>query len=289
MNQLENENLYQVGGAIRDRLLGIKYKDIDYCYEGDAISFAKDMEILQTNQDFGTVRVLYEDKEIDIASTREETYPQPGKLPVVTRIGCSIEEDLKRRDFTINSMARRTSDGKFIDPFNGLGDLEERKIRVLHERSFIDDPTRIIRALKFSVRLGFNLAKNTKRIQDEYLENINYNICWHRMKKELVETFSLNKQKAFNKFIKDGLYKLLGPNQTVPVVKSSIEAIVKQYPTKYSWLVYLGLFDLSNLELTRAEKKILEWAERLKTEKPSNNTPFESLLIYRLRLESLDD
>ena len=137
MNQLENENLYQVGGAIRDRLLGIKYKDIDYCYEGDAISFAKDMEILQTNQDFGTVRVLYEDKEIDIASTREETYPQPGKLPVVTRIGCSIEEDLKRRDFTINSMARRTSDGKFIDPFNGLGDLEERKIRVLHERSFI--------------------------------------------------------------------------------------------------------------------------------------------------------
>ncbi len=288
--KLENEKLYYVGGAVRDELLRRKPLDIDYCFEGDAIKFAEGMDVVKTNPSFGTVRVMWKGKEIDIASTREEVYPKPGHLPVITQLGCPLEDDLKRRDFTINAMARRTTDGQLVDPFNGIGDLEERKIRVLHERSFIDDPTRIIRALKFSVRLGFNLAKNTKRLQDEYLENINYDICWHRMKKELIETFSLNKQKAYDKFVKDGLYKLLGPNQVVPEIKQrSIEAIVKQYPTKYSWLVYLGLFDLSNLELTRPEKKILEWAERLKTEKPSNNTPFESLLIHRLRLESLDD
>ena len=284
--KLENEKLYQVGGAVRDELLRRKYLDVDFCYEGDAIKFAEGMDIIRTNPDFGTVRVALDGEEIDIASTREEIYPKPGHLPVITKLGCTLEEDLKRRDFTINAMARRTTDGKLIDPFNGMGDLEERKIRVLHEKSFIDDPTRIIRALKFSVRLGFNLAKNTKRLQDEYLENINYDICWHRMKKELVETFSLNKQRAYDKFAKDGLYKLLGPNQPKPTFKSAaVEALVKQYPTKYSWIVFLGQFDLSNLELTRAEKRILEWAEKLKTQKPANNTPFESILIHKIRME----
>ena len=284
--KLENEKLYQVGGAVRDELLRRKYLDVDFCYEGDAIKFAEGMDIIRTNPDFGTVRVALDGEEIDIASTREEIYPKPGHLPVITKLGCTLEEDLKRRDFTINAMARRTTDGKLIDPFNGLGDLEERKIRVLHEKSFVDDPTRIIRALKFSVRLGFNLAKNTKRLQDEYLENINYDICWHRMKKELVETFSLNKQRAYDKFAKDGLYNLLGPNQPKPTFKSAaVEALVKQYPTKYSWIVFLGQFDLSNLELTRAEKRILEWAEKLKTQKPANNTPFESILIHKIRME----
>ena len=284
--KLENEKLYQVGGAVRDELLRRKYLDVDFCYEGDAIKFAEGMDIIRTNPDFGTVRVALDGEEIDIASTREEIYPKPGHLPVITKLGCTLEEDLKRRDFTINAMARRTTDGKLIDPFNGMGDLEERKIRVLHEKSFIDDPTRIIRALKFSVRLGFNLAKNTKRLQDEYLENINYDICWHRMKKELVETFSLNKQRAYDKFAKDGLYNLLGPNQPKPTFKSAaVEALVKQYPTKYSWIVFLGQFDLSNLELTRAEKRILEWAEKLKNQKPANNTPFESILIHKIRME----
>ena len=284
---MENKNLYVVGGAVSDELLRIKSLDTDYCYEGDAIKFAKGMNVIRKNSAFGTVRVLFEGEKIDIASTRKEKYPRPGHLPVMTEIGCSLEEDLKRRDFTINSMARRTTDGKLFDPFNGLADLEERKIRILHDRSFIDDPTRIIRALKFSVRLGFNLSKNTKRLQDEYLANINYDISWHRMKKELVETFSLNRQKAFDIFVKEGIYKLLGPNQKIPAIKQSIEKIVKEYPSKHSWLIYLGLFDLSNFELTKAERRIIEWAERLKTEKPVNNTPIESLLIHRLRLESM--
>ena len=87
----------------------------------------------------------------------------------------------------------------------------------------------------------------------------------------------------------EGIYKLLGPNQKVPEINTSIENLVSKYPSKHSWLVYLGLFDLSNLELTKQERRIIEWVERLKTEKANNNTPFESLLIHRLRLQSVYD
>ena len=283
--ELKNKNLYYVGGVIRDELLGIPSIDIDYCYEGDAIQFAKKFNIIKENPAFGTVRINYEGREIDIASTRTESYPKKGHLPVVENIGCSLEEDLKRRDFTINAMARKTTNkNKIIDYFDGIRDLSRKELRVLHKNSFIDDPTRIIRGLKFSIRFGFELEEETRALQDEYLNNINYDISWHRVKKELMETFSLNKQEAYDRFIKQGIYKLLGKGQEIPNISCSIEELVSEYPSKHSWLVYLGLFDLSNLELTKAEKKIIDWSKRLMKEKPNNNTPFESLLIHRLRI-----
>ena len=155
-------------------------------------------------------------------------------------------------------------------------------MKILHKNSFIDDPTRIIRGLKFSVRFGFQLDNETLELQNKYLENINYDISWHRLKKELVETFGFNKQKAYDKFINEGIYKLLGKNQKIPPIEWNIEEIMSEYPSKYTWLVYLSQFDLSNLELTRAEKRILEWKERLLNESPANNTPFESILIHKL-------
>lgn len=90
---LKDENLYFIGGVVRDEMLGIPSLDTDYCYEGDAIEFAKQkgLNILRENPAFGTVRVLFEDKEIDIASTREEFYPQKGHLPVVSNIGCALK------------------------------------------------------------------------------------------------------------------------------------------------------------------------------------------------------
>lgn len=88
--------------------------------------------------------------------------------------------------------------------------LRQKKIRVLHNESFIDDPTRILRALKFSLRFGFTLDESTARFQKEYLKNINYDMSYHRLKKELVETFNLNSQKAYERFTSEGIYKLLG-------------------------------------------------------------------------------
>lgn len=284
---LKDDNLYYIGGVVRDEILKKKSRDIDFCYEGNAIEFAKEkgLNIIKENPKFGTVRVLIEDKEVDIASTRTETYPKKGHLPVVENIGCSIEEDTFRRDFTINSLAKRTTNGELIDYWGGMVDMENKLLRVHHENSFIDDPTRIIRALKFSVRFGFKLAEMTEIYQKAYLDNINYDISYHRLKKELIETFSLNRQVVLEKFIRQGLYKLLGPNVQAPNIEINISKILQQYPTQNTWLVYLSFFDLSNLELTRSEKKILDWANRLKKEKPNNNTPIESILINKIKAE----
>lgn len=285
MKELKDKNLYLVGGVVRDEILGTKSFDTDYCYEGNAIEYAQknfSENIIKTNPNFGTVRLLINGKEIDIASTREETYPQKGHLPSVKNIGCALEKDLKRRDFTINAMAKNTLTGEIIDPFNGINDIKQKSIRILHNESFIDDPTRIIRGLKFSVRFDFELENNTKILQDEYLMNINYDMSFHRLKKELVETFNLNKGEAFDKFINYGIYKLLGPNQKAPMISGTkIEKALDN--TSFSpWIIYMSFFNLENLALTKREKRILEWAERLKTESISNNTPKESILINKL-------
>lgn len=288
INIKDTENkLYYVGGVVRDELLGIKSFDIDMVYNGDAIEFANNeilrQEILQINEPFGTVRVKIDGREVDIASTREEIYKRKGHLPTVTKIGCSLKEDSLRRDFTINALYKSVSTGEIIDPTGGLEDLKNKKIKVLHDKSFIDDPTRILRALKFSVRFGFELDEHTKKLQDEYLNNINYDMCYKRIKKELIETFNLNSQKAFETFINDGIYKLV-TERDVTLPQVNIEEILSAYsviadldPQSHSnntnaavyqtknnakinlWLVYVGILgDLSRLPLTGNEQKILD-------------------------------
>ena len=286
---IKDKDLYYVGGVVRDEILGIESVDIDLCYEGDAIEFSQKLglNIIKTNPDFGTVRVLLDNREIDIASTRKEIYPKKGHLPKVTEIGCPLDEDLNRRDFTINALAKRTTDGKIFDIFGGKKDLENKKLRILHNQSFIDDPTRIIRGLKFSARFNMELEETTKKLQEEYLNNINYDMSYHRLKNELVDTFNLNKSVILNKFIVSGIYRLLGENIQKPKINiaaiSEIENTMKDIKDSDTWLVYLSFFDLSNLGLTRSEKRILEWAERLNSEKAGNNTPPLSIVINKLK------
>ena len=165
---IKDKNLYYVGGVVRDKLLGLNSIDIDYCYEGNAIDFSRKFNIIKTNPDFGTVRVLLDNKEIDIASTRVEIYPKEGHLPVVNKIGCSLKDDLSRRDFSINAMAKNTLTGELVDYFEGLADIKNKKLIVLHERSFIEDPSRILRGLKFSIRFGFELDNTTLNLQKQF-------------------------------------------------------------------------------------------------------------------------
>ena len=287
---LEDKNLYYVGGVVRDEILSIPSIDTDFCYEGNAITFAKekDLNIIKTNEAFGTVRVLIEKKHIDIASTRTETYPKKGHLPKVENIGCSLKEDLIRRDFTINAMAKRTTDGKFIDYFGGQEDIQNKKLKLLHEKSFVDDPTRIIRGLKFSVRFGFELEEKTRELQDEYLNNINYDMSYHRIRKELIETFNLNNSKAYDRFIEQGIYKLLGKNVKKTEIKGyDIRQIIGDISTPYLWLFYIATFipycfDIETIYPTRAERRIIEWAKKLKYQKAGNNTPIESYTVRRI-------
>ena len=283
---LKDKNLYYVGGVVRDEFLGKDSIDTDLCYEGNAIDFSKNLNVIKENPAFGTVRVLYEGKEIDIASTRTETYPKKGHLPEVKTIGCSLKDDLKRRDFTINAMAKRTTDGEIIDYFDGKNDIKNKKLRVLHDESFIDDPTRIIRGLKFAVRFGFELEEHTKNLQEDYLNHINYDMSYFRLKKELIETFDLNQQEALDKFIEEKMYRLLGSNQSDINKSLQVQKYLKTTETTNIWLIYLSFFNLENLPLTKAEKRILDWADKLDTQKANHNTPNDSIIINEIRREN---
>lgn len=159
---------YLVGGPVRDLLLKRKILDLDFVIAADAIAFAEKLAVtiggkVLRHQAFQTATVFYPDGySIDIASSRAEHYPESGALPVVRRAG--LPQDLQRRDFTINAMAvgiNRKNFGQLFDFYGGLKDLEEKKIRVLHKNSFLDDPTRILRAVRFETRLGFRLERMT--------------------------------------------------------------------------------------------------------------------------------
>ena len=309
----DNSNkLFYIGGVVRDELLGRESLDVDITYVGNAIEYcSKFGEVVQVNPDFGTVRVAIPshpspctnsstveasgEVTIDFASTRSESYPQKGHLPVVEKIGCSLKEDVMRRDFTINALAKSVTTSKIVDYVGGLEDLKNKKLRVLHDESFIDDPTRIIRGLKFATRFGFELEEHTKKLQDEYLANINYDMSYKRVKKELIETFSLNSQSAFKAFIDQKIYKLVTPND-VEIPKVDIENLVTTYladqPSSCPaaiWLVYVGILgDLSRLPLTKFEQKILDDVpkEVLKSDfelyKTFQNARIETVLLYAI-------
>lgn len=309
----DNSNkLFYIGGVVRDELLGRESLDVDITYVGNAIEYcSKFGEVVQVNPDFGTVRVAIPphpslcnthspigtmgEVTVDFASTRSESYPQKGHLPVVEKIGCSLKEDVMRRDFTINALAKSVTTGEIVDYVGGLEDLKNKKLRVLHDESFIDDPTRIIRGLKFATRFGFELEEHTKKLQDEYLANINYDMSYKRVKKELIETFSLNSQSAFQKFIDQKIYKLVTPND-VEIPKVDVEKFINKYladqPSSCPaaiWLVYVGILgDLSRLPLTKIEQKILDDVpkEILKTDfelyKTFQNARIETVLLYAI-------
>ena len=166
----QNVSSYLVGGFVRDLLLGSSNLDLDIVVEGDGIKFAEELAgplkaRLIRHRQFGTASlVLRSDGKIDITTARKEFYPEPASLPVVSP--GTLKDDLFRRDFTINTLAIRISSKKsteLIDFFQGKNDLKEKKIRILHDLSFIDDPTRILRAIRFEQRYDFTIESNTLR------------------------------------------------------------------------------------------------------------------------------
>lgn len=335
INDTSNK-LFYIGGVVRDELLNKQSIDIDITYVGNAIEYcSKFGEVIQINPDFGTVRVKIPSSPhreiadfvpstgsghnvseelnnviVDFASTRSETYPKKGHLPVVEKIGCSLKEDVLRRDFTINALAKSITTGEIVDYVGGLKDLKNKKLRVLHDNSFIDDPTRIIRGLKFAMRFNFELEEHTKKLQDEYLKNINYDMSYKRIKKELIETFNAplsnitkeyKKQRTFEKFINNKIYKLVTPND-VEIPSINIEELVEKYcldmdchvantprNDEHIWLIYVGVLkDLSRLPLTKIEQKILDDVPQnilnsdFELYKTFENAKIETILLYAI-------
>ncbi len=171
---------YVVGGFVRDLFLYRSDEDVDIVIEGDGIAFAKTYAKLQkarihTYEKFGTAVIIFEDGfKIDVASARLEYYKFPAALPIVEM--SSIKLDLFRRDFTINTLAIQLNSEKFgtlIDFFSARKDLKEKIIRVLHNLSFVEDPTRVFRAIRFEQRFGFTIGKLTKRLVENAV-NMNF-------------------------------------------------------------------------------------------------------------------
>jgi tRNA nucleotidyltransferase (CCA-adding enzyme) len=162
--------LYLVGGVVRDLLLGRATFDLDLVAEGDAPRLANLLAERRGGQvvihrRFGTAKLRCQDLSIDLATARAETYAHPGALPTVSP--GSINDDLLRRDFTINAMAIHLDPdnfGKLVDPFGGEKDLEHKLIRILHEKSFVDDATRMLRAIRYEQRFDFQLETTAEQL-----------------------------------------------------------------------------------------------------------------------------
>jgi len=163
--------VFAVGGFVRDLLLNIPNKDIDIVVEGNGILFASKLAEefdgqVKSHEKFGTSVVIFPDGyRIDVAMARVEYYEYPAALPTVKQ--SSVNSDLSRRDFTINSLAiKLNGEGAFclIDFFNGERDLKNKEIHVLHNLSFIDDPCRLFRAIKFEQRFSFKISKQTEQL-----------------------------------------------------------------------------------------------------------------------------
>jgi tRNA nucleotidyltransferase (CCA-adding enzyme) len=164
-------SVYAVGGFVRDLLMRVENFDMDIVVEGDGIRLAEEFEKkfpcrIRTHKKFGTAIILFPDGlKIDVATARLEVYDSPAALPTVER--GSIKMDLYRRDFTINTLAIQLNPkafGELIDFFGGVRDIKEKVIRVLHNLSFVEDPTRVFRAIRFEQRLGFQIAKHTQNL-----------------------------------------------------------------------------------------------------------------------------
>jgi tRNA nucleotidyltransferase (CCA-adding enzyme) len=185
---------YLVGGAVRDLLRGADAVDLDVAVDGDARSVARALAerlggVAREHERFGTATMRADDLSVDLATTRRETYPEPGVLPLVEEAG--LDEDLARRDFTINAMALGLSGddlGHLYDPRDGLADLDEGLIRVLHEHSFRDDPTRLLRALRYEARLGFRMDADTELLaRDAATEGGLRTVSGARVRDELMD------------------------------------------------------------------------------------------------------
>lgn len=248
---------YVVGGFVRDLLLGRPNLDVDLVIEGDGIAFARAFaeELrgkVKAHDRFGTAIVISpEGYKVDVATARTEYYEYPTALPTVEQ--SSIKKDLYRRDFTINALAVRLNEGRFgelIDFYGGQRDLNEKTIRVLHSLSFVEDPTRVFRAVRFEQRFGFRLGKETLSLVKGAIKmELFHRLSASRLAQELVLLLSEEEpSKGLARLGDLGLLKFvhrsLSWSPQLAAMLKSVEDAVKWYELLYldrkmePWLVY---------------------------------------------------
>ena len=279
----EQRGVYLVGGTVRDLLLGEPGFDVDLAVEGDGQAFARALAAelggrLKPHDAFGTAVVEYgDDERVDVVTARREHYAAPAALPTVEP--STIEDDLFRRDFTINAMAAALAGqqaGSLVDPFAGRHDLEAKTIRVLHDQSFVDDPTRIFRALRYANRYGFELEEHTAVLAREAIEaGLVGRLTPARLRDELVllldepradETFALLEAFGADRAVRRGLAadvnardlfrRLLALRDRyglgIPSWRLGLAALARNVPEPRAWL--------DGLKLRRQDARAIEAA-----------------------------
>lgn len=284
--------IFLIGGVVRDLILGNEIKDIDIAVQGDAVDFAKilekdfECEIINIQENLRTAKLKFQSGAvIDFASTRQERYCASGVLPVAYNFGCNLKDDIIRRDFTINTLALRlTGENMFslVDYVDGYADILNKKIRVLHKNSFIDDPSRIIRALKFELRFAFDIEDETYELMQKYLENVNLDMPLERVKSELKQYFSIKNKTVYEHILSTNSYKLISDN---PVKSLNYENIYSIGIDKSEvWFVYFVLlvvnsdYAFERLNLTVVEKKIIKEVRELLNKNISSSDNYK---IYK--------
>jgi tRNA nucleotidyltransferase (CCA-adding enzyme) len=249
--------LYIVGGSVRDLVLGRRLNDFDLTVEGDAIALARSLASkhgggVTAHQKFGTAKwflpepLKTDHDTLDLISARSETYKHPAALPTV-KLG-SLGDDLRRRDFTINALAVRLDGshfGELRDDLNGLDDLQKGMIRVLHPRSFIDDPTRMYRAVRYEGRYGFKIAQDTLALIPQarpFVEKLSAQRIRHELDLILEEPNAVSILKRLDKL---DLLSVIHPglanfNQSDLATVKSEEAVLQNRNSRWIlWLMHL--------------------------------------------------
>ncbi len=263
-------NAFLVGGIVRDIILRRKNLDIDVVVEGDGIDlakrFSKDFSCkVRYHKKFGTAILIFPDGvKIDIATARLEYYDSPAALPNVEL--SSIKLDLYRRDFTMNTLAIRLNPsgfGELIDFYGAQKDIKEKIIRVIHNLSFVEDPTRIFRAIRFEQRFGFKIGKHTlKLIKNAVKMNFLVHLDGYRLFSELVLLFQEEKPVEIVKRLADlNILKFIHPsikfNDSMKSTLENIKEIIAWFDLLFleeeyeKWIIYFfGLVDsLNNQEI----------------------------------------
>jgi tRNA nucleotidyltransferase/poly(A) polymerase len=230
-------NLYLTGGAIRDIITGFPIRDLDFTVQGNALKLQKDLEragavIGDSDSETKTLlATLPGGVRAEIAMARSERYDKPGKAPVMAP--ATIIEDLRRRDFTVNAMALSMNEGSrglLMDPFNGAADIEAKVIRVLHNYAFLEEPSRMIRATRFTTRFHWPLEERTQARfesgkENNYIEYIRNDRIGYEIEQIAYEDDALGVLKAYEK---EGWLKVLNPHwSTAKVDTAGLGALMK--------------------------------------------------------------
>jgi len=265
--------VYLVGGTVRDILLGERSFDVDVAVEGDAVAFAEALaEALggrvRAHRKFGTAVVLYgHGGRVDVVTARTEFYDAPAALPTVEH--ATIREDLYRRDFTINAMAvslKGEDFGRLVDPFGGRRDLEQRTIRVLHNLSFIDDPTRIFRAVRYESRLGFAMNDHTQRLARGTVEmGLVGDLSSARLRDELVALLEeADAGRSILRLAELGVARAIHPHLAADPESVALLDRLRALSHEYGLGVPAWRLGLEALTRRMSPDEVYDWLERLR-------------------------